>query len=63
MGVRQRGNEAYHKNKSIEKSMIYDLRKKINDLDNTFRLYMNKMEIEPLKNELKDMKLMKVVLV
>ena len=36
---------------------INDLRKKINDLDNTFRLYMNKMEIEPLKNELKDMKL------
>ena len=36
---------------------INDLRKKLNDLDNTFRLYMNKMEIEPLKNELKDLKL------
>ena len=24
MGVRQRGNEAYHKNKTIEKSMIYE---------------------------------------
>ena len=51
------GNDINQETINVLDKKINDLRKKLNDLDNTFRLYMNKMEIEPLKNELKDLKL------
>ena len=42
---------------ALEKK-INDLRKKTNDLENTLKLYMNAGEIDNIKNELKDMKLL-----
>ena len=42
---------------SLEKK-ISDLRKKVNDLENTLKLYMSEGEIDNIKNELKDMKLL-----
>ena len=41
--------------KMIEKK-ITDLRKKINDIDNTLKLYLKKNDIEIIRNELKDVK-------
>ena len=42
---------------ALEKK-INDLRKKTNDLENTLKLYMNTGEIDNIKNELKDTKLL-----
>jgi len=42
---------------ALEKK-INDLRKKTNDLENTLKLYMNAGEIDNIKNDLKDMKLL-----
>jgi len=42
---------------ALEKK-INDLRKKTNDLENTLKLYMSAGEIDNIKNELKDMKLL-----
>ena len=42
---------------ALEKK-INDLRKKTNDLENTLKLYMSTGEIDNIKNEIKDMKLL-----
>ena len=41
---------------SIEKK-ISDLRKKMNDIDNTLKIHLNQKEADLIKNEIKDMKL------
>ena len=51
------GNNEINKEtiEALEKK-INDSRKKINDLDNTIKLYLNNNEINLIKNELKDLK-------